>query len=138
MMKKLNIILSLLIALIAASFTTQQQDVKASIQRGKKVYEKACLACHQKDGEGVPRMNPPLIKTTQVLGNKEKLIRIVLQGYNEEVEINGEYFDNPMPAQPQLSNQEIADVLTFIRNSFGNKATAVKLADVKMVRSKIK
>lgn len=138
MMKKLNIILSLLIALIAASFTTQQQDVKASIQRGKKVYEKACLACHQKDGEGVPRMNPPLIKTTQVLGTKEKLIRIVLQGYNEEVEINGEYFDNPMPAQPQLSNQEIADVLTFIRNSFGNKATAVTLADVKMVRSKIK
>ncbi len=83
-------------------------------------------------------MNPPLIKTTQVLGTKEKLIRIVLQGYNEEVEINGEYFDNPMPAQPQLSNQEIADVLTYVRNSFGNKATAVTLADVKMVRSKIK
>lgn len=138
MMKKYCIILSVLIGFIALSFTTQQQDVKASIQRGKKVYEKACLACHQKDGEGVPRMNPPLIKTTQVLGTKEKLIRIVLQGYNEEVEINGEYFDNPMPAQPQLSNQEIADVLTYVRNSFGNKATAVTLADVKMVRSKIK
>ncbi len=137
-MKKISIVVFMLIGFIAISFTHDQPDIKASIQRGKKVYEKACLTCHQADGEGVPRLNPPLSKTKQVLGNKEKLIRIVLQGLNEEVEINGEYYDNPMPAQPQLTNQEIADVLTFIRNSFGNKATAVLITDVKTVRGKIK
>ena len=80
-------------------------------------------------------MNPPLIQTSQVLGSKEKLIRIVLQGFNEEVEINGDYFTNPMPAQPQLTNLEIADVLTYIRNSFGNKASAVSVAEVKAART---
>ena len=135
-MKKISIVAAMIIGFIAASFTKDEQDIKASIQRGKKVYEKACLACHQTDGEGVPRMNPPLIKTKQVLGNKEKLIRIVLKGFNEEIEINGEYYDNPMPAQPQLTNQEIADVLTFIRNSFGNKASMVTMAEVKAIRAK--
>jgi mono/diheme cytochrome c family protein len=77
-----------------------------------------------------------LIKTSQVLGSKEKLVRIVLQGFSEEVEINGEYYYNPMPPQPQLTNQEIADVLTFVRNSFGNKASAVTAAEVKAVRAK--
>lgn len=135
-MKKISIVAAMIIGFIAASFTKGEQDIKASIQRGKKVYEKACLACHQTDGEGVPRMNPPLIKTKQVLGNKEKLIRIVLKGFNEEIEINGEYYDNPMPAQPQLTNHEIADVLTFIRNSFGNKASMVTMAEVKAIRAK--
>ncbi len=135
-MKKISFVLLVGIGFIAVSFCAGQQDLKASMQRGKKVYEKTCLACHQAEGDGVPRLNPPLIKTTQVLGNKEKLIRIVLQGFNEDVEINGEYYSNPMPAQPLLTNQEIADVLTYVRNSFGNKAKAITALEVKMVRAK--
>lgn len=137
-MKKISIATVLLIGIIAASFGSDQNDFKASYQRGKIVYEQTCAACHQPGGDGVPRMNPPLIKTKMVLGAKEKLVQIIVNGFNEEVEIDGEFYSNPMPAQPQLSNREIADVLTFVRNSFGNKAAAVTVAEVINIRKKIK
>lgn len=117
---------------------TGATPLAASIARGKVLYQNICLACHQADGSGVPRMNPPLIKTSFVLGDKTKLITIVLKGLNDDVEIEGEYYSNPMPPQAQLKDQEIADVLTFVRNSFGNKASAVQPAEVKAVRAKIK
>lgn len=118
------------------SFTFSQPGLQASMQRGKKVYDTYCLTCHQADGAGVPRMNPPLIKTTYVLGDKKRLINIILKGFNESVEINGDYYDNPMPAQPQLTDQQVADVLTFVRNSFGNKASLITAAEVKAMRAK--
>lgn len=135
-MKKISIVL--LIAVTAFAFSTQQTDLKASIQRGKKVYETYCLNCHQPDGKGIPRMNPPLTKTKLVLGDRTKLINIILNGMDEEVEINGIAYLNPMPSQPHLKDQEIADVLTYVRNSFGNKATLVTAVQVKAARAKIK
>lgn len=137
-MKKHSIVSVVFIGILTLSFATGEQDIKASLQRGKKVYEKTCLSCHQPDGEGVPRMNPPLVKTKIILGAKQKLVQIIVKGFNEEVEINGDIFSNPMPAQPQLTNQEIADVLTYVRNSFGNQATAVTVAEVKAIRAKLK
>lgn len=111
---------------------------KAAMERGKQVYDMVCLACHQADGGGMPPVNPPLIKTKWVLGNKKELIIIVLKGLKGgEIEINGETFNNPMPAQEAILNdQQIADVLTYVRNSFGNKASAVTVAEVKAVRGK--
>ncbi|QNA42925.1 c-type cytochrome [Lacibacter sediminis] len=135
-MKKISIVL--FIAVTAFAFTNQQPDMKASMQRGKKVYETHCLSCHQPDGKGLPRMNPPLVKTKQVLGNKTQLINIILNGLDEELVINGETYFNPMPSQPYLKDQEIADVLTYVRNSFGNKASLVTTAEVKAARAKIK
>ncbi|MDB5109165.1 MAG: cytochrome c [Mucilaginibacter sp.] len=107
----------------------------ASMAAGKKVYSTICISCHQADGGGVPNMNPPLIKTTYVLGNKSKLISILLNGFNENVEINGNTYSNTMPSQDFLKDQEIADVLTYVRNSFGNKASAVTVAEVKKGRA---
>jgi mono/diheme cytochrome c family protein len=101
---------------------------------GKVVYMQNCLPCHQQDGGGVQNMNPPLIKTTYVLGEKNRLINIVLKGFNEDVEINGETYSNAMPSFAHLTNQQIADVLTFVRNNFGNKAPAVTKADVNKLR----
>lgn len=124
--------------LMGVSVFGQTNTTAASIARGKVLYQNICLACHQADGSGVPRMNPPLIRTSFVLGDKTKLITIVLKGLNDDVEIEGEYYSNPMPPQAQLKDQEIADVLTYVRNSFGNKAGAVKAAEVKVVRAKIK
>jgi mono/diheme cytochrome c family protein len=114
----------------------QQGGIKATIQRGKKVFDITCLACHQADGGGVPRMNPPLVKTRWVLGNKKELITIVLNGLpGGAIEIDGDDFHNNMPAQATaLTNQQIADVLTYVRNSFGNKASAVTAAEVAAVR----
>lgn len=118
----------------AASFSPAQGGVQASIARGKLVYLQQCLACHQADASGVPNMNPPLIKTRQVLGDKTALIRIVLNGL-KGVDIDGDSFNGVMAPHPDLTDLEIADVLTYVRNSFGNKASAVTVAQVKAVRA---
>jgi mono/diheme cytochrome c family protein len=112
-----------------------QPSPAASIARGKKVYETYCLACHQADGTGVPRLNPPLVKTSFVLGDKKMLIGIVLNGLDEEIEIDGDVYNNMMASHDFLKDQEIADVLTFVRNSFGNKASAISPAEVATVRA---
>jgi len=85
---------------------------------------------------GVPGLNPPLEKTSYVSGKKTPLIRIVLNGMDERDDINGESYSNTMPPHKFLSNQQIADVLTFVRNSFKNKAPVITLADVKYVRAR--
>lgn len=113
-----------------------QDDFKASMERGKKVYEATCLPCHQANGSGVPNLNPPLKQTKWVLGDKTALIRVLLNGMDEEIEIDGAYFANTMPAQSALKDEEIADVLTYVRNSFGNKAEIITPAEVKKVRAK--
>jgi mono/diheme cytochrome c family protein len=109
---------------------------KAVMDRGKKVYDLVCIACHQADGGGMPPMNPPLIKTKWVLGNKKELVKIVLKGLKGgEIEIDGDTFNNPMPAlETTLNDQQIADVLTYVRNNFGNKASVVTVAEVKAGR----
>jgi mono/diheme cytochrome c family protein len=126
----------------STDFAEKEVTIKSSYQKsnlpGEKVYKQYCISCHQADGGGVPNMNPPLINTTYVLGNKERLIKILLKGLNENIEIDGETFSNPMPALPILKDQQIADVLTYVRNSFGNKASAVTASEVKAVRAKIK
>jgi mono/diheme cytochrome c family protein len=111
---------------------------KQTMERGKKVYTQYCSPCHQTDGSGVPGLNPPLEKTPHVLGNKTALIKIILKGMNTHEEINGETYNNIMAPHNHLTDQQISDVLTYVRNSFGNKATAVTIADVKYVRSKTK
>ena len=106
-----------------------------SIANGKLVYTQNCASCHQVDGHGVQNMNPPLIQTSYVLGDKTKLIKIILNGFNEDVEINGNTYSNTMASHDFLKDQEIADVLTYIRHSFSNKASAVSVAMVKSVRA---
>lgn len=112
--------------------------LKMSVTRGQAVYAKTCLSCHQVDGSGVPNLNPPLIKTKWVLGPKSVIIHQVLKGSSGTVEIDGDTFRNTMPPQPQLTDQQIADVLTYVRNSFGNKAPMVTTAEVKAMRAKTK
>jgi len=113
-----------------------QTEMKESMERGQKLYVQRCMACHQEDGSGVPRLNPPLIKTTYVLGSKSRLINIILNGLDEEIEIDGEFYSNPMPPFGSLmKDQEIADVLTYVRNSFQNKASAVTAEEVKKLRA---
>jgi len=118
------------------SVTTMGQkrtELQSSIARGKAVFENTCLACHQADASGVPNLAPPLIKTSFVLGDKTKLINIILNGL-KDVEIDGERYDNPMPAFDYLTDTEVADVLTYVRNNFGNKAGFVKAEEVAIVR----
>lgn len=120
------------------SLNAQSKTVAPSqkLADGKKVYNMYCLACHQADGNGVPRLNPPLAGTEYVTGNKARLIDIVLYGLTEPLEINEEVYNNPMAAHAFLSDEQIANVLSYIRNNFGNKASMVTAAEVKKQRNR--
>ncbi len=107
--------------------------IKDSYNAGAIVYSQNCATCHQDDGRGVQDMNAPLVKTNFVLGNRTRLINVLLKGLSG-IKINGETYSNVMPSQNFLTNKQIADVLTYIRNSFGNKVTAITRADVAAVR----
>ncbi|MDB5235720.1 MAG: hypothetical protein JWR44_2713 [Hymenobacter sp.] len=106
----------------------------AVLLRGKSIYTQYCLTCHQADGGGVDGLNPPLSKTDYVLGDKTRLTKVLLNGL-QGVDINGEEYHNVMPSQDYLTDQQMADVLTYVRNSFGNKASAVTAGEVKAVRA---
>ena len=79
-------------------------------------------------------MNPPLAGVNIVTGNKTELIKIILKGYNKREKINGEMYQNVMPPHNWLTDQQIADVLTYVRKSWGNKAPDVKTEEVTRVR----
>ena len=116
------------------TYPKQPNNPAASIQRGSIVYQKQCLSCHQADGGGVPHLNPPLYESTNVVGDKKKIIAVVLKGMTDRVPIDGEYYSNNMAPHADLSNVQIADVLTFIRASWGNKASVVTPLEVQAVR----
>jgi mono/diheme cytochrome c family protein len=115
----------------------KKSPYRLAMDSGKKVYSLQCMTCHQADGLGVPKVNPPL-NNKKVTGDKNKLIGIVINGSATHEEINGIIYNNAMPPNPGIKDQEIADVLTYIRNSFGNKVSMVRVSDVKSVRSKLK
>lgn len=114
---------------------TTSSKTTAGVHPGKVVYDTYCLTCHQADGYGVPGLNPPIVKTDWVLGDKTRLINVVLKGLNTPISINGQTYRNPMPAHAFLTDTEIANVLSYIRSNFGNKASAIKAEEVKMVRA---
>lgn len=108
-----------------------------NMANGKKVYETRCLVCHQADGGGVPNMNAPLDGSSNVVGNDiARMVKIIRNGYNERVALDGYYYSNAMTANPDLKDAAIADVLTYIRNSWSNKASVVTLAQVQKVKKK--
>ncbi len=122
-----------------ASTASVNTSLKNSITRGQAVYQQLCLACHQADGSGVPNLNPPLTRNPWTMGAKDVLITQVLKGSNGKVEIDGDRFNNTMPPLGTvLTDQQIADVLTYVRNNFGNDASAVSATQVKAVRAKTK
>jgi len=107
----------------------------AAMKRGEVIYAKTCLPCHQADGSGVSGLNPPLKNSAYVTGESAKLISIVINGLSDGVQINNEDYTNPMPPLGStLNDNEIADVLTYIRNNFGNQAENISAEQVKAER----
>lgn len=133
----------LMLGVVLMSQTTRpvaprpRSPLQASMERGRLVYHDQCLACHQVDAGGVPDMNPPLTGTKYVLGDKTTLVQIVLKGM-KGVQINDDDYHNVMAPHNDLTDRQIADVLTYVRNSFGNKARAITAAEVKSIRAKTK
>ncbi len=111
----------------------QEDDLPQSIKRGASVYEANCASCHMPEGEGVPSVFPPLAKTEYVK-NAKRAVGIILAGQEGEISVNGTTYNTAMAGIPQLTDQEVADVLNFVRNSWGNKYPIIKAAQVKTER----
>jgi mono/diheme cytochrome c family protein len=112
---------------------------KAQYMAGQKVYfrEGHCATCHQVNGKGLDPAFPSLEKSSWVAGSPERLIKLAMYGLMGPLEINGKKYDGQVPMTPfggMLKDDEMAAVLTFVRNSFGNKASAVTPEQVKSVR----
>ena len=106
---------------------------------GRQQFLATCSGCHGTEGAGMSRFAPPLIDSEWVLGDEKKLISIVLHGMEGPIEVNGKHYDAPeilpvMPAMPVLTDQGIAAILTYIRNDWGNSASAVEPYTVSRLR----
>ncbi len=101
--------------------------------KGKVVFDKVCIACHQANGQGIPGAFPPLAKSDYLNANVNRAIKGVVKGLNGPITVNGKKFNGAMPAQP-LSDQQIADALTYVYSSWGNNKTVVTPAMVKAQR----
>jgi nitrite reductase (NO-forming) len=105
------------------------------IARGKQVFMQTCFVCHQVNGEGIPNQIPPLAKSDFLMADSERSIRIVLQGLSGDLEVNGKKYNGTMVPLNNLADDEIANVLTYVRNSFGNSGDPIAPAAVRKVRS---
>ncbi|HVM47246.1 MAG TPA: copper-containing nitrite reductase [Candidatus Acidoferrum sp.] len=108
---------------------------RAQFERGRQVYGQTCFICHQPDGKGVPGQIPPLARSDLLMADKAGAIRGVLQGRNGEVTVNGKHYNGTMiPFSQQLTDQQIADVITYVRNSWGNSGEGATPQEVQKIR----
>lgn len=118
---------------LLAFITTVFAIDPASLERGAQVYNTYCFACHQPNGQGLPGVIPPLANSDFLVADKDRSIRIALQGLAGEIKVNGTVYNGAMPAL-DLSDEQAADVLTYVRASFGNQAGPVSAEEVAAVR----
>lgn len=113
----------------------QDPALTARISKGEGIYTQNCAVCHQKNGGGVPNLNPPLQGTDYVTGDKDRLIKFLLQGSSDNpIEVKGSTYTNVMPSFGSLDDAALADVLTYVKNSFGNDSGTVSEEEVQRVR----
>ena len=116
---------------------------KKSYASGHEIYfrDAHCATCHQKDGKGLDPAFPPLYESIFVHGDPERLLKLTLHGVMGPFELNGKKYNGQVPMTPfggMLNDKEMADVLTYVRNSFGNKASAITPEQVAKVREATK
>ena len=122
----------------AAPAAASNVFVKASdeqMKRGAAVYARTCIACHQPTGLGLPPVFPPLANAPIVAGNPELPVKFILQGLMGPITVNGMTYNSMMPPVAGVSDADIADVLTYVRQSFGNQANPVTADQVKAIRA---
>lgn len=111
----------------------QNSDLKASMERGREIYTANCVTCHMQNGEGIEGVYPPLAKSDYLMADKTRAIKQVLEGAIGSMTVNGIKYNGFMTGFP-LNDQEVSDVLNYIRNSWDNKGEIVLPKEVKAAR----
>ena len=119
----------MLATLAPKTFGWQGSDLEASVARGKAIYDSQCVTCHREKGEGIKDVYPPLAKSDYLMANKARSIDIVVNGLSGQITVNGAQYDAEMLSL-DLPDQQVSDVLNYVRNSWGNKGDAIKTEEV--------
>ena len=127
----------LVIIVILSVIRCKDSVSTAKMEAGKKVYDTNCMGCHMDNGMGVPRMNPQLVNSPYVMGNANSLTELVLKGLEFFGNADRNY-NNLMAPFNALPDDQIADVITYIRNKYANTGDEISAEDVKNVRAKLK
>lgn len=114
--------------LLLSIFIFQDKELEESINRGKDIYTDFCVTCHMTNGEGVEKTFPPLAKSDYLLKKRVESIRGIKYGQQGEIIVNGVTYNNTM-ASMGLYDDEIADVMNYILNSWGNKSAKMVTPD---------
>ncbi|HVU27135.1 MAG TPA: copper-containing nitrite reductase [Verrucomicrobiae bacterium] len=109
--------------------------VATQMESGRQVYQQICFVCHQPNGLGVPNQIPPLAGSDFLAHEKVELIRTLIQGRSGEIVVNGKKFSGIMVPQANLTDDQIANVLTFVRNNWNNSGDAVTPDEVRAARA---
>lgn len=136
-MREYRLSIALVLMLFLAACGREGAVPGTGAERGARVYSAYCIACHQADGEGLRGLYPPIRQTDWVEGDAGRLIRLVLYGMSGPIEVNGEQYNGVMPPHRHLSDDQIADVLTFVRRNFDNDAGEVTADEVFAVRQEV-
>jgi nitrite reductase (NO-forming) len=115
----------------AAGSLTQEEQVKA----GQVLFAGTCSVCHQANGAGLPGVFPPLAKSDYLAADVKRAIGFVLRGLTGKVTVNGQEYNSVMPPMTQLNDDEVANILTYVINSWGNPGGRISSDDVKKARA---
>lgn len=132
-------LLTLVVLLSSVTGFTQKKQKQStpsaeSIARGKEIYALQCMSCHMDEGQGIQGVYPPLAKSDYLMEDKHRSIANMLEGLSGEIVVNGEIYNMEMTPFNFLTDEEITDVLNYIRNSWGNKGEAVTPQEVAKAR----
>ena len=108
-------------------------NLEIQMEKGQRVYLQNCSMCHQAQGEGIPSVFPPLAKSDFLVQDKARAIGLVLNGLSGPITVNGSKYDGVMPPVI-LNDEQVANVLTYVNQSWGNKGSVITQAEVKAVR----
>jgi nitrite reductase (NO-forming) len=118
----------------ATATVATKKSLAEKIESGKRIYTNTCFACHQANGEGIANAFPPLANSDYLNADVNRTIDIVLNGKTGEITVNGEKYNSVMTKQT-LTNDEVADVLTYVYNSWGNNKTNVTTSQVAQIKN---
>ena len=108
----------------------------ASLERGKAVYSRTCIACHQPTGMGLPPVFPPLAGSEWVAKDASIAVRNIINGMQGPITVKGVSYNSMMPPVAGLSYKDIADVVNYVNNSWGNAGPNVTEAEVAAIKKK--
>jgi mono/diheme cytochrome c family protein len=114
--------------IILGMFLFQDSELTESMKRGNEIYSDFCITCHLSKGEGVPYTFPPLAKSDYLMNNREESIRTVKYGLQGEITVNEIVYNSGMAAMG-LEDEEVADVMNYIANSWGNRYDSIVTED---------